>query len=486
MSLSVFKKKKIKTKPLEINYLRYVFTKVSHNLIHKGFSALCFLIFVLINSTHMKHFYPLVITLTLGLLLASCSESIDQSAELKTQPSTECRELLTKSIAERLAQGVTQTDVEDYLVYRMNRPLREVKDITRYDIEQDIYIFIVNFKDGGWITFSGDFHSGPILSNSDYGRLYLDPEHSSQDSEWLKSNACYIKNKVSESDSAAVLTSWRIALRYATLKKLRDSGDDSEMSYEYFIDTLIDINYPGLTETNWDQTVPWNAAMPKRYDTTLRCLAGCAVIAIAQLVYYTHFEFGFPSVMYENASCDDYYDQGPPYDFVFSNPSDTCWNYMPLSYSSEHYSNQYLPALCATIAYATNTHYDPVDGGTTYSNYIPLAMNWLSLEGTAPQSFTATDVINEIQNTRPVLCAGTSSEGNSHAYLIDGYHRLVIREIERLYDQYGLLVEENISTRNELRWHMNVSDSDYGYHYTALDGTYYPLNRIIYIGWSQE
>lgn len=85
-----------------------------------------------------------------------------------------------------------------------------------------------------------------------------------------------------------------------------------------------------------------------------------------------------------------------------------------------------------------------------------------------------------------MLCAGTSSEGNSHAYLIDGYHRLVIREIERLYDQYGLLVEENISTRNELRWHMNVSDSDYGYHYTALDGTYYPLNRIIYIGWSQE
>ena len=52
MSLPVFKKKKIKTKPLEINYLRYVFTKVSHNLIHNGFSALCFLIFVLVNATY--------------------------------------------------------------------------------------------------------------------------------------------------------------------------------------------------------------------------------------------------------------------------------------------------------------------------------------------------------------------------------------------------------------------------------------------------
>lgn len=45
---------------------------------------------------------------------------------------------MTKSIAERLSYGVTRSDVENYLVYRMNIPLNSIKAINRYIISEQV------------------------------------------------------------------------------------------------------------------------------------------------------------------------------------------------------------------------------------------------------------------------------------------------------------------------------------------------------------
>lgn len=86
-----------------------------------------------------------------------------------------------------LAFGVTQSDVEDYLVYRLNIPLTDVKDITRYGIDTDTYIFIVNLRQGGWYIFSGDYSTTPVIAYSLEDELLFGQELGRHERFWLQS-----------------------------------------------------------------------------------------------------------------------------------------------------------------------------------------------------------------------------------------------------------------------------------------------------------
>lgn len=114
----------------------------------------------------MKRLYFPALCLAFGLLLSSCAESVEPSENQKTQSVKERRELLTKSITERLAAGVTQSDVEDYLVYRLNIPLTDVKDITRYGIDTDTLfsLSILGREDGTYsLVITQRLRSLPIV-----------------------------------------------------------------------------------------------------------------------------------------------------------------------------------------------------------------------------------------------------------------------------------------------------------------------------------
>ena len=327
----------------------------------------------------MKHVHSLIPILFSIVMLASCTESIEQPLRSSTESAIDVKELLTKSIDSKLSTGVTQEDVADYLVYRQKETLEAVKDIVRYDIDEDVHVYIVNMKRGGWYLFSGDCLTTPIIAQGDDGELSLDGDLSTQCRNWLASIAYYTQQQKIESRG---VNQWTRQGGYRS----EDNPlipDTSSLSVEYVIDTLVNEYFPPLTITTWDQGAPWNNAMPMK-SLGARCLAGCTVIAIGQLLYYTHFAFGYPNDTYTSASCNNFYYEGPPYTFTFTGATTNGWSDMAVDGWGLEYFDTYAPALCALIAERSNTTYgvehpgEPDEGdsyGSTLPIYIPSTLN---------------------------------------------------------------------------------------------------------------
>ncbi len=448
--------------------------------------------------------------MSICLLASSCINTDEQQPDSIKESYLANQALLTKSITDRLSEGITQADVENYMVYMMSIIPDEIKDITKYDLDEDTYIYIVNLKDGRWFIFSGDYSTSPIVIKGSHNGFYLEKDLSAlprHDRLWLESlRDVIVKNRTTMSEEtrrnqSEWIHSNTLAMRLSGRRSggIRSEDPDTiEVDIQLIIDTLIYENYPGLTSTSWDQSVPWNNAMPK-YTTNDRCLAGCTVIGIAQLLYYTHYHFGFPNEIYESASCDDYYSDGPPYSFVLTNPTTTSWDQMVLSFDDDPLCmfDPYMPALCALIAQRSGTAYgvdplinpllyDPTYGSTPVAN-VPSTMSSFFLYGTSQESYTKADVINEIQNGRPVLTGGTANqnETSGHAFLIDGYYWIKCREIEQVRDMSGNLIQETIYMHENFYWNINTGNPS-AHHIQSAEYAYYPNNRIIFIGWSQN
>ena len=422
-------------------------------------------------------------------LIVSCMESTNQlysDSDILTH-----NKLLTKSLLSLSSDVVVERDVEDYLFYRLAETRESVKSIDRYDIAKDVYVFVVNLNRGGWYLFSGDFSVGPILAQGDEGELCLDKQLSSHGRNWLSSLAEYITQKRTEATDSGKC-GWRISFRGEENPFIPDT---SSVSIEYVIDTLVYDYYPGLTITRWDQYPPFNNAMPKQHTTTEPCIAGCTVIAIGQLLYYTHFAFGFPNDTYTSASCSSYFDDNLPYSFCFFGPTTTGWSNMTLDGWGLGYYDTYAPALCALIAQSSGTVYtgdilgpnNEVESyGTTSKSAIPNTLSSFFLTGVSEQPFDLNTICYEIQNDRPVLCTGGFSPTEGHAYLIDGYYYLQLRVVEIIKDELGNVVNTITTFPTEFKWHINTGDNYPSHVFWATYGSYCPYSPSIFIGWSQD
>lgn len=436
--------------------------------------------------------------MALVFMLASCVEAIEQSVPAKNADYQAKREMLTKSLADDLSQGVTKTDVEDYLAFRMSISLDDVKDITRFDIDETAYVFIVNMNRGGWYIFSGDYSSVPVIARGE-GFLNMSNVVSKRGGEWMQTiSGRIVENKNLISDEVMNNRAEWTRVKYLSTThrnskhKTRNDPYDSYLVY----DTLNYVYYPTMTVTSWDQYPPFNNAMPKLRYGSDRCLAGCAVIAIAQLLFYTHGAFGFPSVCYSHASCNQYYDEGPAYNFNLTSPVNYSWYLMYNTYSFLD-TDPYVPALCAQIADRSRTTYGVVypyaslssnSYGETKLDSIPGTLGSFSLNNVHNRSFSIDSIVNELANNRPVLSSGTMSDTSSfgHSYLIDGYYWLRVKETEYELDDNGAILGEIVNIYDEKKWSVNTGKDDPSHHMWVHEGYYYPANRVISIGWKQS
>lgn len=437
----------------------------------------------------MKTLFYSVMSMALVFLIASCVKTIEESIPTRNTDYQAKRVMLTKSIADNLSQGVTKTDVEDYLAFRMSISMDDVKDITRFDIDETAYVFVVNMNEGGWFLCSGDYSSVPIIAYRESGSLDLTGKLSPHTQAWLKTvRDQIVNNRNLDSETArANRNDW---IKSKQTRLFRDGEPDTgDVQIVISTEVLRNDYYPGLTETTWDQGYPYNNSLPK-INTTTRCVAGCAVVALSQLLYYTHFAFGFPSSVYSSATCDDYYNDGPPYSFVFSGPSTSVWNSMPLSYDPNDYNaigRQYVSALYAQVANRFGTEYTPEYGNTRLDS-IPGTMANFLLTGVSYPSpaYNKNTIITEIEDDRPVMCSGANSPTDTigHTFLIDGYKWNIIREIESFYDMDGQLIDQNINIYNTFLWRINTGDSP-TYSFWTSEDYYYSYQRKIHIGWTQ-
>lgn len=437
----------------------------------------------------MKHFSFVLVL----LLICSCSEIVDERQSLSSIAKGEC---VTKTVLNGYSSKVSQDDVLDYLSFREGIDADRIQSITRYDLSSQSYIYIVNLAKGGWLLVSGDKFCTPILAQSDTGELHFGEKLSRHDAGWIESIKEYINTNKNESSEDAIKTRnlWNHSLHMARMKdRFRSEEPDTtevpyEFDYSYEWDTLINLTIPPLTVTAWDQTEPYNGAIP--YESgNVRCAAGCAVIAIAQLLYYTHYTFGVPSQMYENAVCNNFY-YDTPYTFVFSNPSTTTWDNMPLTWDdSYNQPNNYVAALCAAVSYISHTTYGvDISGsyGNTHSLYIPYTLGMFQLFGATEHTvFSKSDIISELSAYRPVLTSGAESSSAliGHSFIIEGYRWIKVKETETVRDLDGTILEQNISYIEDTMEHINTGDMNQAFYST---GTYYYFNRSIFIGWGQE
>lgn len=438
-----------------------------------------------------------VLLFTLALLF-SCAEPIDQSLTNKKEALLAQRELQTKAINEQLSKGITQSDVEKYLDVRMNISHNLIESINRHSIGEDVYVFIVNLIDGRWFIISGDYSSSPVIAEGEAGGFRVSQRPSRHEIALFESIRNYIiENRTSNYDSAKSQGNrmeWVQMQKIYDLKKKKEAirdmdPDTSEVESVIIIDTLINQYYPHLTSTTWHQFAPFNNAAPLATSSE-KCPVGCFVTAIAQLLYYTHYEFGFPNDIYAGASCNSYYNQ-QPYIYNFSNPTSTTWDSMNPSWYYIDDDDPYTAALCALISYRSGTYYGfDIYGyyGATPSSNIPSTLSSFYLTGVSQQSFSSSSIMNEIRNDRPVLCDGYPDSDfiNGHAYLIDGYKWLSVQHIEVVTDLSGNILEQNIiATYSDFKWGINSGGDGFFLGYLS-EGIYYAYGGHIYTGWSQN
>ena len=461
--------------------------------------------YIILQKKAMKRLFPILILL---LSQVSCTNQYVQSSQEISESVRAKLALITKSACDDLIKGIVVADVESFLLGQLNLQKEEIDSINRIDLSADAYFYVVNIKGGGWFFISGDYSSGPILASGESGSFQTGEHLSRHDRLWFNSIREYI-NDCKQSNSEEVNRSrntWIRVKRLAKLSSERKAGlqrrdiDTTEVDIQVVSDTLIYENYPSLTVTNWTQDSPWNNNVPK-FNSNDRCLAGCTVVAVAQLLYYTHYAFGFPNDIYENATCNNYY-YDTSYTWTFSNPTTTSWDLMSIEeYNANTYFDPYMPALCALIAKRSNTKYgyDPDVAfdytetyGSTQPDTVPVLLASFMLAGASKQSYstvTSPDIIiNEIKHNRPVLCAGLSNpnETSAHAFLIDGYYRYKFRETETIKDMQGNILSQEEYIYDYFYWRINTGNPINRINDYIWNSTYYPSSRIFFVGWSQN
>ncbi len=448
----------------------------------------------------MKNNYLRLILFLLALVvipfaLTSCAETMEQE-DHNCKTTFRSNTLLTKTISDNLSAGIRRSDVENYLVYRKKISSEKIGEICRYDIDEENYIYIVNLIDGHWYLFSGDYSSTPILAEGETGGFSLDRRQNYHDKIWFDSIRNYQNdNRSSNSDEAQNNRKEWICSQKIAAMQAKDyryaMSDTTEIESVIISDTLANDNYLPLTATSWYQIEPFNNATPLAVGTT-RCPVGCAVIAIAQLLYYTHYAFGFPNQIYSNASCSSYYYQ-MPYNYSFSSMTSSTWDYMEPDPFDLPDNDPYTAALCAYISYKSGTYYDydTTDGyfGATPPGNIASTLSFFSLTGTTSIPFSSPSVRFEVKHNRPVLCGGYGGidYSEAHTYLIDGYKWLYIRDTEIITDMNGNIISQNIINEySDLKWYINTGWYPNYPHILVAEGAYIPYYRQIYIGWSQN
>lgn len=283
--------------------------------------------------------------------------------------------------------------------------------------------------------------------------------------------------------------------------RTKTDPDTSDTSYEIFYDTLINISINPLIETKWTQYSSYNRVVPTYYDPqygTMRCVVGCVPVALAQFLYYTHNNYYVPTAMYENGTCTNSYNQGPPYNgFSFSNWSSNAWSIMPKTIGESITNPQLsIDAVAALIGYLTKdlgTRYT-FDGsksfGTTTIDSIPHVLQNNGIYNSQIITYSNNNVLNDLLNGRPVIASGLENSAGQygHAYLIDGYQRLRVQILEIITYLNGQ-TEEYLSYSDNPIIHVNTGDpinigGVYSSTYWTSPSSYFPFERKTITYWS--
>ncbi|MCQ2606629.1 MAG: thiol protease/hemagglutinin PrtT [Bacteroidales bacterium] len=264
-------------------------------------------------------------------------------------------------------------------------------------------LYINNMQDGGWVIVPANRNLNPVVAYSDEGAIALN-EGPDVFWDWMEQYGFIVDIAVEEN--------WHKEDRHKKWDKLL--SEDSKMQLKTYVEeTYLVSSRWGQSMTNDGQCPGYNSLSPNSlycgYDNCDKCTAGCASVAMGQLINYWGFSYG------------DYVD------FDWWNMADSLHTSRP-NFSIEQISISYMLRM---VGNKNNTNYcsGGCDSGTSrtdivngllligYKDMITYQKKWFTLYNTWVNYLK-----NEIEAERPVIYVYISPHEKGHAFICDGYN----------------------------------------------------------------
>ena len=384
----------------------------------------------------MKKILLLIITITVIAIGWGCSDCLDDAVSL---------DYIKQPVSNNTPHFVTLQDVQN-LTKALSSSTRRASsstapEITCYeDAEHDTLLYICDNMGDGWTIYSSDTRVPPIVAQSDSCSF----AHASENEAlmaWLATIAedmKYIKHasdaelNFTPSEIEANKNFWKsISFPDEYVKEMvkdelttRGPGGNyllyghwELLSVEHYTEKYDSIQR--LTKTNWKQGWPYNEYCPRKSNGWENAPAGCAVIAIAQMLYFLHYHLGVPQTAPSEAYCNSTVEDYPNYDWDQYNYTSTIWYYMD-SVAYNGYYGYYAAPFIANIGKLSNIEYGDSGSSVTNNNLA----NAFPIYGITCDytTYNENDVKSNLLNGLPVLLRA-SSGSDGHVFIADRYLR---------------------------------------------------------------
>lgn len=371
-------------------------------------------------------YYLLTAVIALAsLMLSSCSKSFlpeDMSDVLPTSTSEEIDFNVSLDAATKMAE-----------ILSGGCPLSSIKPYAR---GKDTLFYIANYSDG-WKLISADKRLSPILAEDNTGNFKFNPAIKTGLDAWtddLSDSIQQLKHTTTVNEDNKTVSFWNAVTSIIKPTLLGDPTDTSEIgtgyrwaridrSTMYVTDSIITDH---VIPTVWGEDSPWNDSFPPENLTTGQPLkARPMAVAIAQLLYYCHYELGKPTAL-RHGSVMSYTATGSQitdYHYLAGTLNDPSsrWDDMPLTESGSNIN--YVSEFLMDVGHSAGVSYTSWDimNRPNVSTILPFGIICNKTD------YNKTTVDTYIEANSPVMiCAakninpGTGSYTNYWTWLIDG------------------------------------------------------------------
>ena len=308
--------------------------------------------------------------------------------------------------------------------------------------------YAINFEHG-WLVISSDKRGPIVLAKNEEGSFETEYKHDEVQS-WFETMADQIVQRIEDPDSYYTnlskvnirnenlcLDFWRaINADQSFLKQVvsKESNKLELLSLSQVRD--IPVTYESvdhIIDVYWSQREPFNLYCPLiAADSTRRCPAGCAPVAVAQTAYYLHSKINHPSSSPTWGNCSGWYGN---YTQSFANFSSDTWSDM--SESSD--PSGYAALLIGYLGKEMQVNYTDTLTTTTFAKMHSIFGSHFGINYQTG-NYDMDVVYSNLRSRLPVICAAyklTSQGYVRHAFIIDGYESCIFMSRFEYADSTG-------------------------------------------------
>ena len=382
---------------------------------------------------------------------------------------------------------ITAEALDDILSKSLrNTSIKNVKSYSLKTISENDcpIIHSVNFDNGGWALVAGrEIPENQIIAFGEEGSFDPDNIDSPEVRFWLNITKRSLINFFEQADRETSDFQEGMASVTEEEEEFADSFsfNDPYVWVRLYIGTEDSTAYyhkGHLTQTQWGQLSPWNYKCPSINGE--KCPTGCSTVAVAQMLYYLHYNLGKPSGLYHTIDTSFTWNSGGY--FVsnltrsnYNSPSSR-WDAMAISSIDCYIHNSsYGGDLMIDVANLLGTKFKPGDSEAPVTTDVFQDFNI----SCSKLSYNSAQVITSLDNSMPVVVRGADTtsrsnmNGEGHAWLIDGYRKEVT--LHKHQYKWVIMPPDSLSFYNNINYDYVFTDSEMQRYYPDIEE-----NEIVY------